>query len=241
MVAWLRPTEKWRWKVRGAPTRIQALELWEVELPPGDPERRLGQTARMLSRRGIRRVIPPAGWWSPGELVHYGLSPVDPLPLCRRKGDALALELMAGIPLRQRCLALRGAEADPDAWRLAQALCPQVGMLALDFDRGEEELARRLRRAYGAAALHLGQGQTPQVSLELAPRPGSVGRTIRLWGRPELEGFTLVGKEPLPEDLEPLPFLELLWETGRLAVEEIRVERGRNGLDIRRENTYNTG
>ena len=119
---------------------------------------------------------------------------------------------------RRRCVALRGENAG-DAWAAAAALCPQVGNLLLDFERGEEGLARRLREVYGAAALHLDQGPKPQASVEFSPRDKEVGKTLRLWGKPGLAGVEITAG-----GVDDLPLLALLWETGRLSLENITVQ-----------------
>ena len=46
-------------------------------------------------------------------------------------------------------------------------------------------------------------------------------RTFRLWGDPDLSGVELVPTSDLPPDLPPLPFMNLLWEAGRLPIEGI--------------------
>ena len=135
----------------------------------------------------------------------------------------LALFLLRDIPLRERRAALRGQTAGPEAWTLADTLCPRVGQLFLDFERGEEELGRYLRAAYGAVALHLGQSLAPQVSVELTPMPALDVPTLRLWGKPDLRGLTLAPLGELPPGLPLLPFLTLLWETGRVGPEELAV------------------
>lgn len=194
------------------------LPVLKVGLPGRFSPRRRERLARWLHRRGLRRYLPGEGL---GEF--FPLVPVDPLPLCRAKGADLLLALLSGVELRERRVALRGEKADPQALGLAEALCPRVGALLLDFDRGEEELSRRLRDRYGAAPLHLGQGKPPLAALELSPRPRRLPRTLALWGEPELQGLTLTAGEPLPPGFSELPFLELLWETGRLSLEEIAV------------------
>lgn len=188
-----------------------------VGLPAKYPSRRLQSLSRRLYRRGIRRFLAGDGISVPPPLV-----PVDPLPLCRVKGGDLALALLSHLPVRERRVVLRGEKAGPDAWTIAEALCPQVGALLLEFDRGEEPLSRRLRSHYGAVVLHLGQGRPPQLAVELSPRPSGDFPALRLWGKPELLGFTLRPERPMPPGLPPLPFLELLWETGRIGVEELR-------------------
>lgn len=210
---------------RPAPVRIRGLTLLGCPLPPADPLRRLDRGARALGRKGCGRVLLQRELRGPqaeAALRRRGLAPIDPLPLCRAKGGSLALALVEQLPPRRRRVALRG-ERGETAWAAAAELCPRVGTLLLDFDAGEEALARRLRAVYGAAALHLGQGPAPQVSVEFSPRPGArAGTVLRLWGEPGLAGLTLTagGEET------DLPLLALLWETGRVEPDDIAVDRG---------------
>lgn len=206
--------------------RYETVHPWgvpvlKVGLPLRLSVRRRRRLAQRLYDRGLRRFLPGErmGDMSP-------LSAVDPLPLCRAKGAELVLALLPGVGARERRVALRGEKADAVAWALGAALCPQVGALLLDFDRGEEELARQLRDRYGAAPLHLGQGPEPMAALELSPRPTPLPKTLALWGELELGGYSLTIEEPLPAEFAPLPFLELLWETGRVGLEQITVTRG---------------
>jgi len=196
------------------------LPVLKVALPQSYSPRRLKRLAERLCRKGLRRCLTDNPALDPAPLI-----PISPLPLLRAEGAELALALLADVPLRQRRVALRGETAGPETWRLAEGLCPRVGALLLDLDRGEEALARHLRERFGAAPLHLGRGPAPQVSVELDPRPGPAVHALRLWGEPELLGLTLRTEEPLPPELPRLPFLELLWETGRVAPEDIRVAR----------------
>ncbi len=234
MVGWLRWSGRRGWRPKVSQAWLLGFPLLEAAMPEGREERRLLQGARALHRRGVVRVLPAPGIERRELLARCGLTVVDPLPLCRAKGAELALALLNEQPLRVRRAALRGREADAMAWTLADVLCPQVGALLLDFERGEERLARHLREVYGAAPLHLGQGPPPQVSLELTPCGVSVGRALRLWGIPELQGMELVLKgERLPPDIEPLLFLELLWESGRISLKEVSVRQRWIGLDRR--------
>lgn len=220
----LRPERrKWLWgcrRPRVEPVRVHSLSLLGAGLPPGELSRQLDRGAKALRKRGCVRVLTAPGL--EGEelseaLRRNGLAPIDPLPLCRAKAPQLALALVEQLPLRRRCVALRGEDAHA-VWPAAAALCPQVGMLLLDFGRGEEELACRLREVYGAAVLNLRQGPPPQVRVEFAPREKSAGTPLRLWGSPNLAGRKLAGAGE-----EYLPLLELLWETGRLGLEDIVV------------------
>lgn len=207
-----------RGRPRIEPVRVHSLPLLGAGLPPGGGLRGLDRGAKALRKRGCVRALTAPGLDCtelPEILCHNGLAPIDPLPLCRAKAPQLALALVEQLPLRRRCVALRGEDARA-AWPMAAALCPQVGMLLLDFDRGEEELARRLREVFGAAALSLRQGPRPQASVELAPRREPAGEPLRLWGTPDLAGRRLIGA-----GTEDLPLLELLWETGRLGLEDV--------------------
>lgn len=221
----LRPEQKRRLWGRGRlciePVCLHSLHLLGAGLPPGGGFRSLDRGAKALRKKGCARVLTAPGLDCPELpeiLRRRGLVPVDTLPLCRVKAPELALALVERLPLRRRCVALRGENAHA-AWPAASVLCPQVGMLLLDFDRGEEELTRRLREVYGAAALHLGQGLPPQVSVEFAPRGEAAGKALRLWGTPELAGCRLAGA-----GIDDLSLLALLWETGRLRLEDIVVQ-----------------
>lgn len=227
MVGYLYPLpgerEGWPWgrgRPRVEPVRVHSLPLLGAGLPPGELSRQLDRGAKALRKKGCVRALTAPGL-DCTELTDIlrrnGLSPIDPLPLCRAKAPQLALALVEKLPLRRRCVALRGEDARA-AWPMAAALCPQVGMLLLDFDRGEEELACRLREVFGAAALDLRQGPTPQASVEFDPCGEAAGTPLRLWGTPQLAGRKLTGAGE-----EYLPLLELLWETGRLGLEDIVV------------------
>lgn len=218
MVAWFYPGGEGSFRPRYETAAPVGLPILKVALPPKFSSRRRRRLAEKLYGRGIRRFLAAGPLWDMSPLV-----PISPLPLLRAKGAELVLTLLPGLPPWERRVALRGEMAGPEAWRLARDLCPRVGGLLLDFDRGEETLERRLREVYGAAPLHLGQGPAPQAAVELAPRPESLERTLRLWGEPELGSLSLLTEGPPDPELPRLPLLELLWETGRLSLEEIRV------------------
>ena len=95
----------------------------------------------------------------------------------------------------------------------------------LDFDQGEEELGWQLRAQYGAAPVHLGKGPPPRLSIELSPRPAGSGPALRLWGEPDLLGFTLDWEGEHPSGIPGMPMLEVLWETGRIRAEEVVIRR----------------
>lgn len=230
MVALLRYDGRKRGRVRMRQVLHSGVVFLAVDLPKRMGGVRWRRLARSLRKRGARRAIPVGEGPSPQRL---GLVPVDPAPLCRSLAPAMTQALLAQIPLRCRRVALRGEDGRTAA-ALAQALCAQARTLLLDFDRGEEELARDLRGRLGIACPHLGQGEEPQMCLELAPRPTKGPCTVRLWGEPDLGGLTLTAAAP-PPGTPPLAFWTVLWETGRLRAEEIAVT-----LDRKREKPYNT-
>ena len=234
MVAELGAAEGRRFCPRYYPKTLLGMPVLGAELPCGLSSRRLAGVAGGLRKRGIRRFLTTPAMRG---IALPGLSPVDPLPLLWAKGDELALALLEGAPLRERRIVLRGEKADILACRLALALCPQVGMLLLDFDRGEEELRALLWGEQGAAVLALGTGFAPQVSIELSPRPTAVGKVLKLWGEPGLAGLTLSSELSMPPDCDPLPLLTLAWEAGRISLSGIKV---RKSLDRSGENQYNT-
>lgn len=214
MVGWVRWREKWRLWPKAAPVGVLGFPLLGVDLPRGNPESRGRQAAKLLRRRGAARALLPP------ELA--GAFPgVSPLPLCRALGAELALALLEEIPLRERRVTLRGERADRLALTLADALCPRVGALYLDFDRGGEALATYLHSRYGAPPR---PGQAPDGGLWVELAPGGEERpALRLWGEPDLLGLELSIGETLPPDLPTLPFLTLLWESGRVKKEDIMI------------------
>lgn len=244
MVGWIMEGKEGLWRVKTELAAPLGLPLLRVALPPGPSLRRVRRGMRRLCRQGVRRVlVDPALWDGEAEalLKHYGLQPVDPLPLCRAQGARLALFLLEDTPAPRRRVALRGSVADAAVRAAAFQLCPRAGTLLLDFERGEEELGRALWLRYGAAPLHLGAGAPPGVSVEFSPAESLEVPTLRLWGVPELGGLTLAPEETLPGGLPRLPFLQLLWETGRRRLEDMAVGPEANVLDRRGQNTYNKG
>lgn len=220
MVAYFYPEETRFFRLQYHVLFPYGLPVLGIALPKKYSSQRLQRLSRRLYQKGLRRFLAGDGLSIPGPLA-----PVDPLPLCRVKGAELALALLEGVAPRRRRVVIRGEKADPQAQRLAEELCPRVGAIFLEFDRGEEALARRLRSQYGAVALHLGQGQMPQLAVELSPRPPGEFPALRLWGEPDLLGLTLRPERALPPEFPHLPFLELLWETGRISPEELRPVR----------------
>ncbi len=223
MVGYLYRAPERRFRLKIEPVAFHGLLFMGAGLPRGELARRLDQGAKALRKKGCARVLAARSldcMELPEILRRNGLAPVDPLPLYRAKAPELALALVEKLPLRRRCVALRGEGAQA-AWPAAAFLCPQVGALLLDFQWGEEELSRRLREVYGAAALNLRQGPPPQASVEFSPCGEPEGKTLRLWGEPELAGCRLTAN-----GVDDPALLTLLWETGRLRLGDIAVQWG---------------
>ena len=234
MVGWLREGEGAPFFPRAHPVRILDFPLLEVALSPSKPgkngenqrkngEKQGARGAKILRKHGVFRALMPQKWEEGAK--KQGISPVQALPLYRALGDRLCLKMLEGVPLRRRRVALRGEKVDATARALALALCPQA-TLVLEFEEGEEPLAQRLQRTYGAPPLDRAWGESAQVAVELGPPAGESplpqgARRLKLWGEPDLAGLTLDCPENLPPDLPRDPFLTLLWESGRLKPEEI--------------------
>lgn len=191
-----------------------------ISIPAGYPAFALRRRVKWLEKRGIRRYIADRELFPPKALEAYGLKEVDPLPLCRAKAAQLALALLPQAPYLCR-VSIGGERVDQTAIALAEALCPQVGTLYLDFDRGGEDLALHLRAAFGAAPQP--PGRTPHLAVELSHRKPLGERTLRLWGEPDLLGLSLTVPGGLPGRPDPLRHLTILWESGRCALSQISV------------------
>lgn len=182
---------------------------------------RLRRAARMLDRRGVRRVLVPPGFDGWRELSRWGLRGVDPVPLYRAVADRLVLAELErrGVGEVHACVALRGECLDAQLSRTAWLLCPKVRAVVVQVEWGGERLVQELYREFGAAA-------PPGVEADVAVRfsgAGTPGELV-LCGRPNLLGL---GLEPsgiiLPEEVEPLPLLTALWQAGSLSPEQLRV------------------
>lgn len=212
-----------RGRVRLKQTRILGLPVLQAQLQAGGywEEQRLDRAARMLARRGVRRMLPARDFNGWHILERRGLVPVDPLPLYRAMAAELTLAVLKNRGLEVSCaaVALVGERVDGDLVRAARALCPRVRTLVLEVGYGRERLARELYWEFGAA---VSVGTQADVRVRFSG-PAQTGE-LALCGQVELLGLELEtpGLE-LPEELEPLPLLAALWQAGLLRLEELRV------------------
>lgn len=194
-------------------TQLAGLPLLTLYLPEGPrgEERRVRRGARLLLRRGVKRVLTPDGfaWWS--ILTEQGLRPVSTRALrCALTPEWVEGSLAArNIQPTHAVLRLTGAQEGGDMERTARTLCPLVRNLAVDAPGGAA-LAARLRREYG---------------LPILPALAEADLTLHFQEGPVLTGARYRLKDvPLPPDCEVLPLLSALWECGRVKTEDILLE-----------------
>ena len=241
MVGWLK-LEEFR-PARGEWTErvwVKSLPLLcaRVYAPPGvSPRalaRRTNRAARRLAEAGCRRVLLPEGFEARSALERRELIAVEPGGLCRAMAADLALALLEkkGIPPRRAAVELRGARAEGELSAAAYRLCPRVRQVTVRAQSGGEALAAGLRRMFGAAAL-TGGGMAGDAAVCFTEESDPPEGALRLWGaRPETGGFALRAPEDaLLPGADPLALAALLWEEGRLGLEEIALRPGPEPLD----------
>ena len=212
---------------RGRPeaVRLYGLPVLRAEVDGSGfrGERRLRRAGRALRRNGVVRVLAPEELLP--QLEELGLRRVDPEPFVRAQAATLALAALErwGLAPERAAVALRGARADWDLLRTAEALCPKVRSLIIDAAHGGRELAQMLRREYGVPILP--EGERGQAALVF--QAGCSGReevSLELFGlRPRPAGLKLTVPRLEEGDREDLPLLAALWEGGRLRPEDIKI------------------
>lgn len=229
----------WNGQIRGIsrpePIRIAQLSLLQVQMAPsGRWERhRVDRAARLLYRRGVRRILPLRDFAWKEVVQSRGITFVDPMPLYRVKAGELALALLKrrGIVPAQACVALRGDSADGALIKTALELCPQVRQLVFDDGAEGQRIERELYLRYGAAPCPVSQAR-----VDVSVRFGGSGaeEELRLCGaQPALAGLHLTADiPPLPAELEFTSMLTALWQAGVLDCRDIRVEVLEKPLDI---------
>ena len=204
-------------------TQLLGMPVLQVHASSGGrwAKYRLGRAARLLTRRGVRRVLVPRSFGCWALLERRGLAGVNPLPLYRAMADRLVLAMLEriGVDPQCACVALRGESVDADLVRTAHMLCPRVRSVTVEAARGGERLMQELYWEFGAVAA----SQTADAAVRFggAAQEGE----LVLCGRvPNLLGLGLeVPELELPGEMQPLPLLTALWQAGRLGLEEIHV------------------
>lgn len=208
-------------RVRLTQTRILGLPVLQAQMQAGGywEEWRLDRAARLLARRGVRRMLPPRDFDGWHILAHRGLFPVDPLPLYRAMAAELTLATLKNRGVKPDCaaVALVAEHVDGDLVRAARALCPLVRNLVLEVGYGGERLARELYWEFGAA---VSVDRRADLRVRFSG-PAQAGE-LTLCGRVELLGLELEmpGLE-LPEELDPIPVLAAAWQVGRIDVKDL--------------------
>ena len=123
--------------------------------------------------------------------------------------------------LRRKTAVLRAEYVSPAVYRAAAVLAGRVRYLALEVERGGEELARQLRQRFGLCTGRVGE---PAVTVSFSGMPQ--GEVICL-GQ-DCQRFQQIAYA-LPEGLlEPWPaseqLLAVLFEAGEIKKEQIRVK-----------------
>lgn len=224
MVGWLVPRQG-GWRTRWGERQVMGLPLVTAEVPVGrGMERRWVGAARRLRQAGCRRVITPPDFSHWAALRRVGLAPVAAGSMTAALAAPLVLKMLeqrSCPPLRASVL-LRGRRVDQSLFQAALALCPQVRRLAVWAGPEGEALSRDLHRRWGLPVVERGADWRADVTVEFA-RPESPADLI-LWGeRPALGGLTLGLSAALPAEAEPLSLLALLWETRRIALDDIEI------------------
>ena len=206
-------------KLRAERVDILGLRVLWVNVPTGGvwEKRRAARAERLLIRQGIRRRLPvrTATEWK------VSLPPVEPRSLYRALAAELALAILKrnGIRPEESTVALVGDAVDGDMAAAARNLCPQVRTLLIRANYGGGRLAQLLYREFGAAAVADGRADV-RVRFSGAPQPGE----LVLCDRPQLLGLEPELPETVfPEQLEPLPLIAALWQSGRITVKELRL------------------
>ena len=202
-------------RIQFSPERVLDMPILRVEIPEPWRPRRLRRAARALRKRGVKRVLVPAGFAEWDTLESTGLAP------------AVALAALTGAHIRPEgaTVVLRGERVTRAMRMSALKLCPEVKNLLIAAPVGGAGLQAELRREYGVPALEDAPGRAPDLAIHFAPSAGGSARIVDLSGNsPRMDHFSFALREQaLPEDCEGLPLLAALWETGRLDPAEITV------------------
>ena len=216
-------------------TELLRMPLLRLNAPAPRNERaavrRAARGAQLLERAGCRRVLVPTGFPYWMMLKERGLRSIDPEPMVQALAMPLALADLKrkGIELRKAVVALQGERVNRAFFETAQMLCPQVRLLSIAAPNGGEDLRRFLREEFGAASLEA-EALTPDCTLLFSPgrtqgQKKAGNQPLHLYGwEPNLNGLSpRLTEGEIPEGVDPLPVLALLWEEGRISIDKLEI------------------
>ncbi len=193
--------------------QLMGLPLWKLELPACGRswERRVNKGLRLFAQQRVTRVLTASDFPHWPMLLTQGFRPVDTCSL-RCALAPLWVESMLqdqGRAPRNAALRLMGERVGPDLKQVARNLCPLVRSLVINAPGGEI-LAAALRREFG---------------LPVLPGGWAADLTLRFEDGPLLSGVEFGVKGAcLPPDCDALPLLSVLWQCGRVPLEEITLQ-----------------
>ena len=200
-------------------SEVCGLPVLQLVLPERirDKAHLVGKGLHLLSKRGITRVLVPKDWIFWPQLVQNGLRTVD-----TRAFQCAFVPSWVKFLLKEKDIApdeatllLKGEQESGDMERVARLLCPLVRNIAIDVP-GRANLAAGLRREFGLPVLPARNVQA-DLTVFFSPVPML----------PELD-FQIAGELSLPAEYDPLPILSVLWESGRIQVEDIVLKTAGN-------------
>lgn len=231
MIGWMVLEERRGWRSTVEEVRLEGLRVCRAGIPapaalsPAARNRRVKRGAQLLRKAGCRRCLTPPGFpfW---DLLHEsGLQAVDPGGLCQALAARLAGTYLAehGVPETGATVSLLGSRVDRSLFDAACTLVPRVRRLVIRAGEEGRELAQWLEREYGIPVLENGRGA--QVRLWFTPPEGETGPEDLVLCAPGLSlgGLELHPVRPIPDEVEVHAFAALLWEEGRLALEDIEI------------------
>ncbi len=214
-------------KVTQRREELEGIPVQTVYVPARAPtRRRIRKAALLLRRSGVHRTLAPPDFSDWPQLERFGVLPVDTVPFLQSMALPLTLSALAGsgVHPEHAVVLLAGRRASKAFCDAAVALCPRIQQIVISAPSGGAGLADYLRREYGLPVLQ--HSRAPHLILLFsAAELDSKAPTFRLYSpAPELLGYSIRPKTiPLPNGCEVLPFLAVLWESGRLTVSDIEV------------------
>lgn len=219
MIGQLIWTGERRFRTRFRVESICGIPILRAELPglPDDPgaPRRKERALRRMEQEGCRRLMEPSD--------QAQLPPVSTRSLWQSVAAPLTLSffLKHGQRPERARVALESDRVTRPLFSACCQLIPAVRSISLSPCLGDEELAWWLERQYGVPVTSGGG----DVTVCFTPGPGPAGACLPLGEEvPFLPDFTLDWNAgTLPENYPKLPLLSVLWETGRIRPEDLRV------------------